>query len=394
MKIWGLIFLLTSFQVLAGIESTELSGNVEAQARQSWNNPQADVLFQDWDQAEFYLLYGNLNGKIDFGNSKLESNLFARYTQSELYQNPLYVAPQIFTFPRKLVARNLFKLEHRKQYDNHTEEAILNNFSYQFNYKDHRFAVGRIYINYGLGEIFNPINPFNQPTGLTSISQVAQGNDGGLFSFYASEKHTMDFYVLVDKNLSGHENKISKTLWVHGEYQATEKLQLDYVLGEDQRRYKAGGQASYRFEEAMAFFQTLYQSDFINNDPSSNLWDAMIGVDQQMTGKWHVRIESGYQKQNKYASVINFGDRFLPSEYFLALANVYEVHPLVKLSGTLINDVKSGFMYGIGRSTFSLGSNTEAEIFFYTPLAKGDAVDNPTQKLVTSDLGLALRSFF
>ena len=178
MKAWVLLFILLTFNSHAKIESSEISGNIEAQARQSWNNPQADDLFQDWDQAEFYLLYGNLNGKIDFGNSKLESNVFARYTQSELYKNPIYVAPQIFTFPRKLVARNLFKLEHRKQYDYHTEDLILNNFSYQWNYKEHRFAIGRIYINYGLGEIFNPINPFNQPKGLTSISQVAQGNDG------------------------------------------------------------------------------------------------------------------------------------------------------------------------------------------------------------------------
>ena len=204
----------------------------------------------------------------------------------------------------------------------------------------------------------------------------------------------MDFYVLGDKNQSNYENKISKTFWVHGEFQASDKLQLDYVLGEDQKRYKAGGQVTYKFEEALAFVQTLYQSDYIGNDPSSTLWDAMFGVDQQLTGKWHIRVEGGYQKQNKFVVLTNFGDRFLPSEYFVALANVYEIHPLVKLSGTIVNDVKSGFMYGIGRSTFSLGSNSEAEIFFYAPIAKGDAVDNPTQKLVTSDVGLALRSFF
>jgi hypothetical protein len=382
----------------------DVSGNVEAQTRKSWNNPEAkDELFQDWDEEQFSLLYGNLNGKLELdGGSRFEANWFVRHSYSDLYQpenNPVmgddpYLATRIFTFPNDLVARDVFKLQYRKQENKYLTESVLNKFYYEWSYDEHRFTVGRMYINYGLGEIFNPINPFNQPTGLTSISQVAQGNDGLNFTFFVNEKYTLNFYLLGDKKIENYEGQIDRTLWVHGEYQATEELQLDFIAGEDQNRHKLGGQVAYRFSEAMVFAQGLYRSHFVNHKESQTLVDLMLGYDQQMTSKWHVRFEGGYQEKDDFALPGSFGDRFLPTEYFVALANVYEIHPLLKLGGTLINDVKSGFTYLVVRNTYSLSDNVEAELFGYVPVGKGDAADNVAQKLVTTDVGLALRAFF
>jgi hypothetical protein len=387
------IFLLILFLTTPLLAAeTEFSGNLEAQSRHSWNNPEAKDLFQNWNQKDFHLIYGNLNGKVQFKDSKLEANWFVRHSYSELYKDH-YVAPQIYTFPNSLVARNLFKLEYKNQGSYALNESILNKLYYEWNAEGNRFAVGRMYINYGLGEIFNPINPFNQPTGLTSISQVAQGSDGASFTYYVDDQHTIDFYLLADKNLAGYENKITKTVWIHGEYQVSEKLQVDYVLGEDQKRDKFGTQISYRFEEAMAFLQTLYQTDYLDNKPSQSLLDVLLGYDQQLSSKWHIRMEGGYQEQNKYQTT-TFGTRFLPTEYFAALALVDEIHPLLKISGTLINDVKSGFTYFIAKNTFDLGHNSEAEIFGFIPVSKGQHISNPAQKLVTTDIGVALRTFF
>jgi len=200
--------------------------------------------------------------------------------------------------------------------------------------------------------------------------------------------------LLGDKRIEDYDGTINRTLWVHGEYQASDKLQLDYVIGEDQNRQKLGGQIAYRFEDAMLFSQVLYQSHLVNKKISNNLWDFMLGFDQQFTSKWHVRAEGGYQKANRSTNDLSFGDRFLPTEYFISLANIYEIHPLVKVSGTVVNDIKSGFTYVIGKSTYNVLENMEAEIFFYVPASKGDSVDNPLQKLVTTDLGGALRYFF
>ena len=401
MKILILLVSLISSSAWAEVKAG-LSGNVEAQARHTWNNELAkDDLAQDWNEDDFYLLYGNLNGKLEISNTRIESNIFARYSHSSLYKErpaplPRYAAPMIFTFPNKLVARDLFKLQHDKQGDNYREELILNKLYFERDYEGNRFIFGRMYINYGQGEIFNPINPFNQPTGLTAISQVAQGNDGLNFTFYVNEHHTVDFYFLGDKSQESYQGQFNKTLWIHGEYSVSDKLQFDYVIGEDQQRNKVGGQARYNFDEAMVFFQALHQSTYTDKDEDSHpLLDLMLGYDQQLTNKWHLRVEGGYQKKNRFVSLENaLNDRFLPTEYFIAIANQYEIHPLIKLGGTIVNDVKSGFTYFITRNTFDLGHNTEAEIFAYIPLAKGDSVEYQAQKLVTTDVGMALRTFF
>lgn len=393
MKAIFFLFLLFSFKTFAKFDA-DISGNLEGQGRHSWNNEDAKKdLMQDWDDEDFYLIYGNLDGKVEMNGSRLEANIFARHSKSDLYEND-YIASQIFTFPNKLVARDVFKLQHKKEVQDSRTELILNKLYYEWDYEEHRFMVGRIYINYGLGEIFNPINPFNQPTGLTAISQVAQGNDGFNFTFFVSDKYTVDFFLLGDKSVDGYEGQIDRTLWVHGEYQFSDKLQFDYVIGEDQKRDKLGAQVRYSFPEAMVFMQTLFQTDYVNNEKSHLLWDMMIGYDQQIMNKWHIRAEGGYQKLNRYANLDTLSERFLPTEYFIAIANQYEIHPLVKITGTIVNDVKSGFTYFIARNTFDLGHSTEAEIFGYIPMAKGDKFSYPAQKLVTTDIGMALRTFF
>jgi hypothetical protein len=400
MKNLILFFLFISHSLFAQI-TTEFSGNLEVQTRQAWNNKEAqEDLAQNWEEENFSLIYGNLSGKIELRKSRLDTNIFARYGRSDLYQDTGIpqvenFATRIFTFPQKLVARNLFKLENINQGSNYRSELILNKFNYEWDFEDNSFALGRLYINYGQGEIFNPINPFNQPTGLTAISQVAQGNDGMHFRFYVNEKYFLNFYFLGDKSSEGYAEPFDRTIWVHGEYQASNNLQLDYVLGEDQRRYKLGGQVSYNFSEAQIFGQVLYQTDYKTDRESHPLWDGLLGYDQQVTSKWHLRFEGGYQKRNRFINNLNaFDDRFLPSEYFMALANQIEVHPLSKLNATVINDIKTGFTYFILRNTFSLSTNTELDIFGYTPISKGSGVDNPAQKLITQDIGASLRAFF
>ncbi len=388
-----LLVLFLSLPAFGAIK-TEISGNAEIQGRHSWNNREArEDFFQNWEEEDFYLGYGNLGGKATYGRSTVEANVFARHSRSDLYKND-YAAVRFFNFPERLVARDVFKLQHFNQNENSRDEVIINKLYYQWETDEARFLAGRMYINYGLGEIFNPINPFNQPTGLTSISQVAQGNDGMGFSLFSSERHKVDFYLLGDKKLDGYDGQINRTLWAHGEFQVTGDLELEYVIGEDQDRNKAGSQVSYQWGDNLLFFQGLYQTALISTKKSNNLIDILLGYDRQLTGKWHLRIESGYQKQNRFINQLTTSERFLPTEYFLAVANQYEIHPLVKVTATFINDIKSGFTYGLARISFSLTDNAEAEIFGYSPIIKGDRAENPVQKLVTQDAGAALRYFF
>lgn len=408
MKLFLLAFILIINSALAKIE-TEFSGNVEAQTRHAWNNPNADgvPLNQNWNETDFSLLYGNLYNKTSFKDYVIHSNVFGRYSRSELYQEN-YFATNIYNFPGKLVARDVFKMFHRDSTGKDNTEVVINKLFVEINHGTDKLSIGRLYINYGLGEIFNPINPFNQPTGLTAIAQIAQGNDGINFTFYKSDVHTMNFYFLGDKRLDGYEGEINRTLWLHGEYRASDKLQYDYVVGDDQRRNKIGGQISYSMEEALVYIQGLYQSKLSNELDSDSLVDITGGFDQQLTNKWHLRIEAGYQEALKntdpallQSEAASLGNRFLPAEYFVAVANIYEIHPLVKLGGTIINDVKSGFTYFITKNTFNLSKNMEAEVFAFIPVSQGEKlnvsninVNSTAQNLVTTDIGLALRAFF
>ncbi|HXH31151.1 MAG TPA: hypothetical protein VNJ01_10100 [Bacteriovoracaceae bacterium] len=394
--------LICSFPVWSKYD-TEFSGNVETQGRFTWNNEMAKSdLLQDWKKGDFYLIYGNLSGKLNFDQSRVEANWFLRGSASELYtpqesplgDRPPYFVTQIFTYPNKLVARDLFNLQYENRDGVFKAESVLNKFLYEYDIGNHRITVGRMYINYGQGEIFNPINPFNQPTGLTAISQVAQGNDGIAVDYFFNDKFSLDLFVLGDKRIHGYDGEVSRTLWAHGEIQASDDLQLDFVFGEDQNRHKAGGQYSYRLGESILFAQILYQSEYLDATPSNSLFDGLLAYDRQLTSKWHVRFEGGYQQKNKFATLSNLGERFLPTEYFLALANQYEIHPLVKLNGTAINDVKSGFTYLIAKIALDLGRDMELDLFGFVPVSKGDEADNVAQKLVTTDIGFALRKFF
>jgi hypothetical protein len=401
-KFFVVSLLLISINAL-GIDF-DLSGNIEGQLRHAENNDMAadPPLFQDWTEEDFYLVYGNLNGKLEMGDSRLEANWFVRYAHSDLFNpSPLgpvqrgpYVATNIYLFPNRLVARDMLQLQDVRQEGSYLRESIINKLYYEWDAEDSRIMLGRMYVNYGLGEIFNPINPFNQPTGLTSINQIAQGNDGLSFTYFVSDKHSIQFLLLGDKQIEEYQGPISKTIWAHGEYQYSDKVQLDYVIGEDQNRHKLGGQVSFQFEEALVFTQLLYQTQNIKNEASNNLWDALLGYDQQVTAKWHVRFEGGYQKRNLFLTDLNDFERFLPTEYFAALANIYELHPLVKVNATVINDIKSGFTYFIGKGTYSASKNIELDHFIFLPLATGSEPDNLAQKLVTLDIGVALRAFF
>lgn len=398
-----ILFLILCTPLLAADWS--FSGNLEGQFRRSWNNPEAQKLpfplTQDWDQDWFSIFYGNLNPKVEFENSQLEANLFVRHGVSELYRNE-YLATRLYTFPNKLVARNMFRMTFTDEQDRSLTEGVINKLYYEHSFERVRIMFGRMFINYGLGEIFNPINPFNQPTGLTSLQSVAQGNDGAQFKYFLNDHHAIDLILLGDKTIEN-DKDIDHTVWIHGEIEASDKLTLNYLGGQDQKRNKIGGQLAYKFSDAMAFGQILYQSALIESGwgKSHSLLDLLLGYDEQLSARWHLRLEGGYQQKNRNFAPAATGERFLPVEYFVAIANQFEVHPLLRLTGTVVNDFTTGFTYLLGKSTLSLGNNVEGELFFFSPVAKGRLSDSRgnqansfAQRLVSQDLGLALRAFF
>jgi hypothetical protein len=376
----------------------ELSGNLEGQTRLLKNQVSAKrfPLSQDWDNSQYHLGAANINAKADFNESRIEGNVFGRYAQSELFGDG-YLAPQFLTFPRRLVARDVFRLNHTRVDGDAQTDLVINKLYYELDGEDSRFVFGRMYINYGSGEIFNPINPFNQPLGLLSQTNIAQGNDGFKAGFFTSDESSINFYLLGNKNLDDYENQITPTGWIHGEWRFSENWQLDYVLGQDQRRNKAGGQLNYIWGDAMVFAQALYSSAYVNGKESENLWDALLAYDHQLNAKWHLRVEVGHQEVDDelvLSSPLTASERFLPYEYFIAIAQTYELHPLLKLSGTVIRDFKTDFVYGLARATWSIFNDVEWDFFVNAPLYWVEDEQNIPQKIFPTEAGTALRVFF
>lgn len=375
----------------------ETSGNVEAQARHTWNPQTAQdfPLRQDWEESNFGVLMGNLNTRAQFQNSRLDANVFLRQAHSPLYEQG-FAAPNIMNFPNRLVARDVFRLNYSRQDDDRQTDAVVNKFVYELDGDDARFSFGRMFVNYGVGEVFNPINPFNQPLGLVSALNVAQGSDGMKAAFFLSDRSTLSFFLMGDKQLYGEQDRITRTLWLHWEYRLADNWQFDVVAGEDQKRNKAGVQATYSFSEAMVFLQALYSSEYVDGNESENLWDLMLGYDKQFTALWHLRVEAGHQETDQELIVPNttqLNGRYLPYEYFVTVANSYDIHPLVELSATLIHDVKTDFGYGLARASWSVVKNWEWDFFFFTPVYHS-AESTQVQRLITTDVGTALRFFF
>jgi hypothetical protein len=241
------------------------------------------------------------------------------------------------------------------------------------------------------------VNPFNQPLGLAAQSNIAQGNDGLKASFFPNDRLNLNFYLLGNKRQEDYENQITRTIWLHGDFRMGENLQFDFVMGEDQKRNKFGGQISYILGESMIFAQLLESSSLIDGKPSEQTSDVLLGYDHQFTALWHFRLELGHQERDQVlleADPAALGDRLLPYEYFIAIAQTYEIHPLVKTSTTFIHDFKTRYLYGIGRITWSVFNDTEWDLFANVPIYWIEDESNLVQKIFPTEVGTSLRIFF
>jgi hypothetical protein len=401
MRVLALALLATSSALAGptwqwGGATTEISGNADAQTRATSNPDTAkeSPYFQNWDNDQFSVGSLNLASKTSWQKARLEFNGFGRHAQSELYRDD-FLAPRFMNFPNRLVARDLFGLQHYAETQTSRSDVVLNKANVEYDAESARFTLGRQYINYGIGESFNPINPFNQPLGLVGAANVAQGNDGGRAAFFLSERSTLEFFLFGDKQYD--RDVITRTAWLHWEWRPTDEWQVDAVIGEDQERNKSGFQINRIVGDGMVFTQALYSSAQLDNLPGEELWDVLVGYDNQFTSEWHVRLEGGYQERDDeigLADLTRLNGRFFPFEYFVSFANQYEAHPLLNLSGSLIHDVKTNFGYFVGKATWAFKDDWEWDLFVFAPVYQNSAESTAIQELITTDVGTALRVFF
>ncbi|MFZ4712345.1 MAG: hypothetical protein ACOYL6_01420 [Bacteriovoracaceae bacterium] len=336
--------------------------------------------------ATFSMIHGNLNSKSVIEKGKLETSVFYRRTDTDLYKT-LNFTRELLVFPRNLVAREMIDLTKQKNEPDYRSDLLIHRFSYEHEWNKLRLEFGRFFINYGLGETFNPVNTFNLPNGLFIINDLSQASDGARATYFYNEKIDFVFYSLGSKDYADSTHPINPTLFL----QATirhEDWQYLFVGGADEKKNKVGGEVSLRFSDYLGFIQTLYQS---SNNREAALIDGLVGLDRQLTELWHVRLEVAYQEIPKNQT---FNTRLLPQELTVAIAQEYELHPLFKIKPVLTMDPKNYLIFGILKGTLSLTQNLEIEAFALGNLNQNPGEENLRQRLLTRDLGLRGQYYF
>lgn len=377
------LFFISTVTFAKEIEYTQ-TGSVGAQARLLVRR---DISPENWDSpTDFYFVHGNFNPKLRIDKNTFESSVFYRRADSTIYRtNTLVKEPLLF--PKDLMARELFDLTKHKSVPTYRSDLILHKMSYVYEFEKFRFEMGRFFINYGLGETFNPINPFNLPTGLFVINDISQGSDGTRTSWFYNENIDFNFYTLGAKDYQDPNRSVHPTFYGQMEIRK-EELQLNLSGGLDQRRKKVGGQISYSFTDYLGFIQSFYQSSL---GIQQGLYDMVIGLDRQLTQFWHARFEASYQ-QNDAGELIS--TRFLPQEYTIALAQEFEVHPLVKLKPVFTFDPETYQTYGLFKATINATQNCDLEFYAMEYLLNRPHKEVIRQKIMSGEVGVRGQYFF
>lgn len=392
-----ILLLLVTFTTPAlAFIGSEFSGNLDAQAKGLKNTNTAKDKGQDWNNENMYLIYSNIKGRLIFRKAKLNINWFLRYSISDLYKND-YVAPRFSVFPNNVIHRDIFKLQKIDEADGAVSESILNEFNYEWGDDETIFKFGRMAVNFGEGYVFNPINPFMLPTAFSTLQNIAQGNDGLKFYIKSQNDFRIHLYIFGDKQFTDYDGKITRTLMFRGDWDYSDQIHINYILGEDQKRHKYGFEIRYAFDRGQIFGQAVRNSQRLDKeDPSDNgLFHYLLGYEKDLTNIWTGRVEFGkYDSDNSYVEA-DYNQNFLPQKNFIAFINSLKLTDLVKaqLNGSI--DPKSGFSYFHMDVNHQYSKAMQFHVFMSGPISRAkDKPEYSSQRVFAGELGLGFRSVF
>lgn len=386
------VFSANSFAII----KSEFSGNLDAQAKKLKNSNTAEDLGQNWDEEDMLLIYSNIRGKIHFRKSTFNINWFLRYSQSDLYEGD-YVAPRFSVYPNNVILRDIFKLEKIDEADGAVSESILNEFNYEWGDDETVFNVGRIPVTFGEGYVFNPINPFMLPSAFSTLQNINQGNDGMKFYIQSEKDFRIHFYIFGDKQFTDYDGQITRTLMFRGDWDYSDQVHVNYILGEDQKRHKYGFEIRYAFDGGLVFGQAVRNSQRLDKeDPSDNgLFHYVVGYEKDVSHNWTSRLEFGkYDQDNTYVEP-NYSQNFLPQKNFVALINSVRMTDLVTVQANASVDPKSGFSYYHMDVNHQHDKTLQFHIFISGPMSRAkDKTQFSAQRVFAGEFGLGFRSVF
>lgn len=393
----ALLFLLISFSVCAKEFDIEFAGSFGLQAKSIENSLTADNFGQDWKKDEAYIGYANMDVKLELYHNKIDANWFVRHSQSDLYdQDKDYIAPFYFAFPNKVVSRNVFKLRKIDRTDDSVTESILNQFIYEWGDEDTSFVFGRMFIEFGEGYFFNPIDPFMLPLSLSTLQGVQQGNDGLSFHFDKRSDLQVNLYLLGDKQFTDYDGRITRTILLHGDWDYTKQTHINYILGEDQKRHKYGFEIKHSFDTGLIYAQAVRHSQRLDKEEEDDkgLQHYLLGYEKDLTRNLTSRLELGRHEIDDTFPEAEYERNFLPIEDFIGLSNMYRFNDrnFAILQG--LTDTKTQMLYLQSSFTHRLKKYFEIKLFAKGVVARSKDDDDSQQRTIPREFGAAFQSQF
>lgn len=323
----GPLLILLPLSASAQVIEFDKESVVEAQVKNLTNSDQAKEVGENWDSEPLSSVYSNMDFNLKLFEHKFKASWFLRHGSSELFANDRLGLNYHF-FPRSVIARDLIKMQYVHETRTTRTESILNRFTYEFGDEEFKFKIGRMYINWGDGYLANPINPFNVAGFNGGLAKFNQGNDGLEATIQTDDRLRLRIYVMQDRSFRNYrDERVTRTFMLQGEWQYKPDTQVQYILGEDQKRHKYGLQVKKSFEKGMAYFQAVRFSQRLDRQEAGEkgLSHFIVGTEYIFIPKLTTRLEFGTQEFAEDLDEANqLSTTFIPLNRIMAIANKYQ----------------------------------------------------------------------
>lgn len=372
---------------------------LEAQYKNLSNSDQAKDAGQDWDSEQLGSVYSNMDFNLKIFEHKFKATWFLRHGSSELFADDRLGLNYHF-FPRKVIARDLIKMQYTHETRTTRTESILNRFTYEFGDEEFKFKIGRMYIDWGDGYIANPINPFNLPGFNGGVAKFNQGNDGLEATIQTDDRLRLKIYALQDRSFRDYQDeRVTRTFFLHGWWQYKPDTEIQYILGEDNKRHKYGLQVKKSFEKGMAYFQAVRFSQRLDKQEAGEkgLSHFIVGTEYMFIPKLTTRIEFGKQE---FAPELNEANHlsttFIPLKRIMAIANSYQFNDQHSANLVYGLDGNSKFSFLNLDYTFEPRENHELFSRVLAPLSETEADESlgTLQQALATEVTLGYRFFY
>jgi len=392
---------LLLFPVLASAQIIEFKEDavIEMQTKSLTNSGQAKDIGEDWNNDQLNIIYSNIDFTLKILEHKFNASWFLRHSNSDLYQDDR-LALNYHLFPRKVIARDLFRTQYIHETQTTRTESILNKFTYEFGDEDFYFKLGRMYVNYGEGYMANPLNPFNLPQFSGTHAKFNQGNDGMQVKIQNDDKLILKIYVFQDRSYREyHDEKLTRTFMLHGDWQYKPDTNVQYVLGEDQKRHKYGLQVKKTIEKGMGYFQVVRFSQKLDQQEAyeKGLTHYILGGEYQVSDKLTTRLEIGKQEFSENLDEANhLSTTFIPMNKFAALINSYQHSDKHKTVFLYARDGETKFAIAKAEHNYAPKDNHDVFVRVLVPITKTDGEDSlgTLQRTLATEATFGIRLFY